>query len=225
MFYLFLLAHLVADFVLQPLRLIRRKNRWHGLLIHIGIVLLCMLALIPLEPAVAGMWPTMLAICAVHLATDRWKVCYADKMLRPPLLPFLFDQAVHLSTLAIALQATLPPGVIWDLGASPLARPALYACGYVVAALATPIAMMVWLDPTFKHEATAGRARRRSIIAAASTLTLTLVAGTATLPVTLAGLVFAARRPASEHPLDTPVGVFGVAVVTATIGIALVTLL
>ncbi len=34
MLYLFLFAHLVADFVLQPFWLVQRKRHWDGLLIH-----------------------------------------------------------------------------------------------------------------------------------------------------------------------------------------------
>ena len=52
MFYLFLLAHLVADFVLQPYWLVVRKQRWDGLLLHGGIVLACML-LLPLADSAA----------------------------------------------------------------------------------------------------------------------------------------------------------------------------
>ncbi len=224
MFYLFLFAHLVADFALQPLWLVRRKSRWDGLLIHVSVVLVCMLALIPFEPAAAPLWPVMLAISAVHLAADRWKVRHADALLRPPVVPFLLDQAIHLGTLAAALSLALPAEQVWGLEATPLAVPAIYASGYLTATLATPIALIVLLDPAFTHAACAARARLRSLLTAALVLTLALLAGPAALPTTLAGLILAARRPASPHPLETPGGLLAVALAAALTGIGLAAL-
>lgn len=218
MFYLFLLAHLVADFALQPLWLVRRKRRWDGLLLHVAIVLGAMLALPLIEPAAAALWPAMLAIAGVHLAADRWKVRYADALFRPPFVPFLLDQAIHVGTLALALSLALPPAQVWGLDAAPAALPALYLSGYIVAALAAPIALIVLLDPAFAHAAHAARARVRSLVAAVAVLTLVLVAGPVALPVTLAGLVVAARRPASAHPLDAPAGLLAVALTAAVTG-------
>jgi hypothetical protein len=224
MFYLFLFAHLVADFALQPLWLVRRKRGWDGLLIHVGVVLACMLALIPFEPAAAPLWPAMLAISAAHLAADRWKVRHADALLRPPVVPFLLDQAIHLAVLAAALSLALPPAEVWGLRATPLAVPALYASGYLAATLATPIALIVLLDPGFAHAACAARARLRCLLAAATVLTLALLAGPAALPATLAGLALVARRPASAHPLDTPGGLLAVALAAALTGVGIAAL-
>jgi hypothetical protein len=225
MFYLFLLAHLVADFALQPLWLVRRKRRWDGLLLHVAIVLAAMLTLALIEPAAAPLWPTMLAIAAAHLAADRWKVRHADGLLRPPFATFLLDQAIHVGVLALALSLALPPAQVWGLHASPAALPALYASGYIVAALAAPIGLIVLLDPAFVHAASAARARARSLVAAATVLTLVLLAGPLALPVTLAGLAVAARRPASTHPLDTPAGLLAVALTAALTGAALALML
>ena len=80
MFYLFLLAHLVADFVLQPYWLVVRKQRWDGLLLHGGIVLACMLLLPLADLSALALWPMMLAITAVHIAADRWKVRYGSRI-------------------------------------------------------------------------------------------------------------------------------------------------
>jgi hypothetical protein len=221
MFYLFLFAHLLADFALQPLWLVRRKRRWDGLLIHVAVVLACMLALILAEPATAPLWPAMLAISTAHLAADRWKVRHADALLRPPVIPFLLDQAIHLAVLAGALSLALPPGALWSLDASPLARPALYGSGYLAATLATPIALIVALDPGFTHAASAARARLRCLLAAAAVLTLALLAGPVALPATLAGLALVARRPPSSHPLDSPAGLLAVALAAALTGAGL----
>jgi hypothetical protein len=221
MFYLFLFAHLVADFMLQPLWLVRRKRGWDGLFIHVGIVLICMLALIPLEPAAAALWPVMLAITVIHLGADRWKVRYADRLLRPPFVPFLLDQAIHVATISVALSLALSAAQVWSLQASPLALPAVYAACYLVAAFAAPIGLIVLFDPTFQHASLAAAARLRSLVAAAVVLSLSLFAAPLALPATLAGVVAVTRRPASRHPLDSPVGLLAVLIVAACLGAAL----
>ena len=80
MFYLFLLAHLVADFVLQPYWLVVRKRRWDGLLLHGGIVLACMLLLPLADAAALALWPVMLAITAVHIVADWLKVHHGGRI-------------------------------------------------------------------------------------------------------------------------------------------------
>src|SRR5215470_8177031 len=115
MFYLFLLAHLVADFILQTHWLVIRKRRWDGLLIHGGIVLACMLALPLIDRAAMALWPAMLGIAAVHVAIDWWKVRYGDRVPGPPIVPFLLDQMIHAVVLTVALSLALPAGRVWAL--------------------------------------------------------------------------------------------------------------
>ena len=164
MFYLFLLAHLVADFVLQPYWLVVRKQRWDGLLLHGGIVLTCMLLLPLADAAALALWPAMLAITGIHIAADRWKVRYGGRIAGPPIVPFLLDQVIHVVTLGLALGLALPAQQIWTIAASPMAPMALYAAAYVVAACATPIGVMIWLDPAFTNAALAGGMLRRSVV-------------------------------------------------------------
>lgn len=224
MFYLFLLAHLVADFALQPLWLVLRKRHWDGLFMHVGVVLGCMLLLPLVEPSAARLWPAMLVISAVHLLADRWKVRHADRMLRPPVVPFLLDQFIHTATLALVLSLALPAEQVWSLHASPLIKPTIYGSGYIVAALAAPIALIVLLDPAFQHAAQAAAARTRSLLVAVVVLSLALFAGPMALPLTLGGLGLALRHPASRHPLDTPIGVLAVTLVAAITGALLAAL-
>jgi hypothetical protein len=218
MFYLLLFAHLVADFALQPLWLVKRKQRWDGLFIHVGLVLVCMLAMIPFEPALAALWPAMIAISAIHLLADRWKVRHADRLFKPAFVPFLIDQIIHVATLAAVLSLSLPPVQVWSPAISPLAIPAIYGSIYIVAALAAPIGLIVWLDPGFRHAAMAGAARLRSLVAAAAVLSLGAFAGPLALPLTLAGLGAVSRRPLSSHPLDRPAGMLAIFTVAAVLG-------
>jgi hypothetical protein len=163
----------------------------------------------------------MLVISAVHLAADRWKVRHADRLFRPPFVPFMLDQAIHAATIALALGAWLPAGQVWSLQASPLALPAVYAACYLLATCAAPIGLIVALDPTFQHASLAAAARLRSLVAAALVLSLSLFAGPLALPATLAGVVAATRRPASRHPLDSTAGMLAVLTVAAALGAAL----
>jgi hypothetical protein len=221
MFYLLLLAHLVADFILQPHWLVIRKQRWDGLLIHGGIVLVCMLALPLIDRAALARWPTMLGITAVHIAADRWKVRYGHRIPGPPIVPFLLDQAIHMTTLIVALGLTLPAGQVWALAASPAAPLAIWAAAYVAAACATPIGVMIWLDPSFSQVALAGRARIRSLLAGVGVVSLALFGGPLALPATLLGAAMLVRRPRSTHPLDTPLGFMSVLCVGAILGAVL----
>ena len=222
MLYLFLLAHLVADFVLQPFWLVQRKQRWDGLLIHGAIVLACMLALPLLDRAALALWPLMLLITAVHVAADRWKVRFGDRIPGPPIGPFMLDQLIHFATLCGVLSLVLPSAQVWGLDASPAAHLALYGSAYLIAACATPIGVMVWLDPTFANAALSGAARVRSLLAGSAVVTLTLFGGLFALPTTLLGVIVFARRPRSAHPLDLPTGLMVVACVGAALGAALV---
>src|SRR5258705_3573043 len=99
MFYLFLLAHLVADFVLQPYWLVVRKQRWDGLLLHGGIVLACMLLLPLADAAALALWPAMLGITAIHIAADWWEVRYGGRNPRPPHRPAFFLHGAHVLNL------------------------------------------------------------------------------------------------------------------------------
>jgi hypothetical protein len=218
MFYLFLLAHLVADFVLQPYWLVVRKQRWDGLLIHGGIVLACMLLLPLADPSALALWPSMLAVTAVHIAADRWKVRCGGRIPGPPIVPFLLDQVIHVTTLCAVLSLALPAQQIWMITASPVAPMALYAAAYVVAACATPIGVMIWLDPAFTNAALAGGARVRSLLAGAMIVSLTLFGGLLALPATLIGATLIVRHPRSAHPLDMPAGMLAVLCVGAAVG-------
>ncbi len=224
MIMLFVLAHLIADFVLQPLWLVRRKRTWNGLLIHGAIVLACMLALPLAEPATLQLWPVMLAITAVHIAADWWKVRHADGLFKPPILPFMLDQVVHLATIVLALSLALPAAQVWGMGGSLITEGAVYASAFIVAAFAVPIGVMVWLDPRFEHAALAGKARVRCVAASSAVLVLTLLGGIVALPTVLLGLTLLIRRPFSPHPLDTPVGMMVVLSVAATLATALILL-
>lgn len=201
MFYLFLLAHLVADFALQPYWLVMHKRQWYGLAIHGAIVLACMLALALIDRAVLTLWPAVLGITAVHAFADWWKIHRADRFLKPAILPFLLDQLIHAVTLIGVLSFALPQQVIWALSATH-ANAALYLAAYIVAGLAVPIGIMVWRDPTFVHVALAPTARLRSFAIGAAGVSLVLFAGVLALPIGLGGVILTMPHQEPAHPLD-----------------------
>lgn len=221
MFYLFLLAHLVADFMLQPYWLVQRKRHWHGLAIHCGVVLGCM-GLLPLvDPAAFALWPGMLLITLIHYGADWWKVHYGQHIPGPPIVPFLVDQCIHLATLGAVLSLMLPMEQLWTPHGSPVSHMAIIGSAYVVATFAAPIAVMVWLDPRFDYLALAGRARIRSFIAGCGIVSLMLCSAALALPAAALGLAFVTHRPRSAHPLDAPFGIIVVVTIAAMLGAAL----
>ena len=208
----------MADFVLQPFWLVLRKRRWDGLFIHGAIVLGCMVLLPLLDRSALALWPAMLGITAVHIVADWCKVRYGDRIPGPPIGPFMLDQVIHLTTLCGALSLAMPAEQVWGLVASPAAHLALYGSAYVIAACATPIGVMVWLDQGFANAALAGTARLRGLVAGAGMVTLTLFGGVIALPATLLGVMVITRYPRSKHPLDLPAGMLAVLCIGAALG-------
>ena len=221
MIYLFLLAHLVADFLLQPYRLVVRKRYWDGLLIHGGIVMGCMFALALVDRRVLALWPIIIGITIIHVVADWWKVHRADRLFKPPIIPFMLDQFIHIATLIWALGLVLPAKELWTLPTNVIEQLALYGVAYVIAASAVPIAVMVWRDPSFNYQSLAAPARVRSMLIGVIVISLALFAQPIALPAILIGFVIVARRPASVHPLDTPTGVLVILFAAIIIGTTL----
>jgi hypothetical protein len=217
MFYLFLAAHLVADFALQPLWLVRRKRYWDGLLIHTGLVLLCMLALPLIAVEAAALWLWMFVIAVVHFWADWWKIHCADGLIRSPFTGFVLDQVIHVGTLALVLSIALPPEVVWSLQGVTQAQPALLLSLLIIAALAVPIGLIVALDPHFRHAALAPFARLRAAVIALAVVGLTIYSGPWALPLALLSMKLQ-QRIAGQHPLDSLRGQFWVMLGGAVVG-------
>ncbi len=128
-----LLAHVIADFLLQSDRMIERKTRPATLALHAGLVLLTSaLLLAPTTPQGA----IALAILTVtHAVIDRIKLHFGDT-----LRPYLIDQAAHLVTIAaIAFIApTLWANSLWTTlpDTAPLTTAMLWLAGFIAAVAA-----------------------------------------------------------------------------------------
>ena len=145
-----LVAHLVADFPLQPDWMIRRKRNPAVLGLHVLIVAaIAALAL--------GGWPTTLLAILVgtHLAMDAIKVY----LLKDTLATFTLDQVVHLAVilaLALAFPHTLAQGW-WVALPADLAvdyRVGLCLVGGVIASLMTGAIVIRKATEPFTHQLT-----------------------------------------------------------------------
>jgi hypothetical protein len=148
-----LFAHALADFVLQPGWMVRRKREVPLLLAHIGIVAATAWAAtgFPLHPSIA-------VLAALHLATDALKLW----VLGDRLGGFLADQALHLAAiLGIALwvpglfaaglwAGPLPPVPQGALAALPEAM--AHGAGAILATLAGGHAVGKLLQPFLDAE-------------------------------------------------------------------------
>jgi hypothetical protein len=107
------LAHLIADFLLQSDGMVRDKQRLPVLLGHVGIVTAVSWVALGFAPVPL----LLLLVAATHFAFDlaklRWAAARRAKDLKPGFAAFATDQAAHLAVIAVA--AGLWPGA-WGAG-------------------------------------------------------------------------------------------------------------
>lgn len=96
-----LLAHLIADFVLQPYGLVQLKRQPIGLAIHAGIHGAVMVVLA--APILSRWWLVIPLVTVVHYAVDALKVGYGRPGGPRSFLLFLLDQGIHMAILALAV--------------------------------------------------------------------------------------------------------------------------
>jgi hypothetical protein len=143
-----LVAHLVADFPLQPDRMIRRKRNPLVLALH-GLIVAGTAAL------ALGGWPVevLLILVGTHLAMDAVKVY----LLPDSLGSFSIDQAVHLAVivaLAGAFPGTFAQGAWHSLPASAAAAYLAGLCllGGVIASLMVGAIVIRKATAPFTHQ-------------------------------------------------------------------------
>lgn len=115
-----LLAHVIADYLLQTRWLVDNKHRAQAISLHIAAVFLA-LPLVTLDLS-----PWFLAVAALHLAIDLTKT----HLMRPGLPAYVADQFLHI--VSLVLVTSLVPD-LW--AASPLAGVEGVARGYLIVAL------------------------------------------------------------------------------------------
>ena len=129
MFWQLLLAHLLADFPLQPLWLVRSKRFFWGLAVHGTVHFLTLLLVV--GGARGVIWPQLLALALIHFTIDVLKYRLGSRRPVWVTAPYFIDQAVHiLSVLVVASRiGTLAPEL--PLAIAPAI--AIVASAYVVA--------------------------------------------------------------------------------------------
>lgn len=129
MFWILVLAHLLADYPLQSDRMVLAKKHLPGLLLHVGIHLAVMMLLF--FPVLAIALPYLLAITVAHFFIDAFKNFLSNRRPQWVIGPYVFDQVLHFSSLVLVS--------VWmnettDLPVWPVVYPwAVYATGVLVA--------------------------------------------------------------------------------------------
>ena len=109
MFWQLLLAHLLADFPLQPLWLVRSKQFFWGLAVHAAIHFLTLLFVVG---GLRGtIWPQLLVLALIHFTIDVTKYRLGSRRPDWVTTPYFIDQTVHILSvlLVTAWIATIVP--------------------------------------------------------------------------------------------------------------------
>lgn len=96
-----LLAHLIADFILQPYELVQLKRQPIGLAIHAGIHGAVMVVLT--TPILPRWWVIIPIVMLLHYGVDATKMGYGRDHGPRAFVLFLLDQGVHMLVLAAAV--------------------------------------------------------------------------------------------------------------------------
>jgi len=97
MFWTFLLAHMIADYPLQPDWLVRAKRTLPGLALHVAIHLLTYLLL--LGSARATFWTAAFILAGFHFLIDLGKNWLGTVRPQWIIWPYLIDQLLHYFTI------------------------------------------------------------------------------------------------------------------------------
>jgi hypothetical protein len=93
MFWYLLLAHLIADYPLQPTWMVRNKVHLWALSLHVGVHLVAMLAIVGQIRQV--IWPQILALAFAHFIIDVGKNTVYRLKPEWVIAPYLIDQLFH----------------------------------------------------------------------------------------------------------------------------------
>jgi len=97
MFWYLVLAHLIADYPLQPTWMVSNKTRWMVLalhaLVHFAVVL------IVVGSARLIIWPQLLVLALLHLVIDIGKNSLSKLRPKWVIIPYLVDQILHFTVM------------------------------------------------------------------------------------------------------------------------------
>lgn len=110
MFWYFLLAHILGDYLLQPTWMLQEKRRFRGLFLHSLIHLMCLV--IVTWPYRELLWPYLLLITIVHFTIDALKNAHSKRFPDQIVIPYLVDQLIHIAVLFIVTEIIIRNGQI-----------------------------------------------------------------------------------------------------------------
>ncbi len=172
-----LLAHLVADFILQPYVLVRLKRQPVGLAIHSGVH--AMITAVLVAPFLPRWWLIIPLMTVAHYFIDGMKMESGYSRGPVSLLVFLVDQAVHLVVLVLVVfLAGLRLDTTISYGPRGLTPILYYAVPYVAATFAGAILLyqlaVAYETRSNPEELLAPRLRVAGIVERALALTVVL---------------------------------------------------
>jgi hypothetical protein len=99
MFWNLFLAHLLGDYPLQPMWLVRSKSQIWGLALHGSIHLLTLLLLVGSFRSL--IWPQILALAVFHFFVDVVKYRTTEGRPEWTVSSYFIDQAVHITSIIV----------------------------------------------------------------------------------------------------------------------------
>jgi len=103
MFYYLLLAHLLADYPLQPNWVVSKKTHWGVMALHILIHFLTSVIIVWIFSSTIGLstWPYLLLLAGIHFLIDSVKNILSRIRSKWVKIPYVVDQLVHIFSIVI----------------------------------------------------------------------------------------------------------------------------
>jgi len=103
MFYSLILAHLLADYPLQPNWFVYNKTRWLVLSLHAMIHFVTSIITVWIFNPTTGLstWPYLLLLAGIHLLIDSMKNLLTRMRSTWVKIPYLVDQLIHIFSILI----------------------------------------------------------------------------------------------------------------------------
>jgi len=99
MFWNLLLAHLIGDFLLQTEWMVKNRNKFWVLTLHVSIHFGLMLLLI--GESRSEHWPLITLLALIHMGQDSLKISLVQKMPGRSFAAFVLDQILHVVIIGI----------------------------------------------------------------------------------------------------------------------------
>lgn len=150
MFWLLYLAHFLGDYPLQPSWLVEAKRNWRGLLLHVSVHLIVMLAVVGSLRIL--IWPYLLTLAAFHFIIDVLKNLFFKYRPQWIVGPHLLDQFLHLLSILLVtrwIQSAVPENLLPEHHIWPV-----YAIGYLLGTYVWFITERIisYADPAYQRK-------------------------------------------------------------------------